>query len=92
MAPASVISTLIKGFGVRMQIIRTLLHIYIYLLIFDAIFSFFPDLNKHIWRQKLKKICDYSCDNIRRFLPKHLPFDFSPIIVILMINIFILLW
>ena len=75
-----------------MQVIRTLLQVYIYLLIFDAIFSFFPNLNNQIWRQKLKQICDYSCDYIRRYLPKHLPFDFSPIIVILLIEIFKLLW
>ena len=75
-----------------MNVIRTLLEIYIYALIFDAILSFFPELQKHRWRRELKKICDYSCNPIRKFLPAHLPFDFSPLIAILIINLLIFLW
>ncbi len=75
-----------------MNVIRTILEIYIYALIFDAIFSFFPDLMKHKWRQKHKEICDYTCNPIRKRLPPHLPFDFSPLIVILLINFLMFLW
>ncbi len=74
------------------MIIRTVLQIYSYLLIFDAIFSFFPDLMKQNWRQQHKKICDYTCNPIRKRLPPHLPFDFSPILVILLINLLMFLW
>jgi uncharacterized protein YggT (Ycf19 family) len=74
------------------MIIRTLLDVYIYVLIFDAIFSFFPDLMKHNWRRQHKRICDFTCNPIRKRLPMHLPFDFSPILVILLINLIIFLW
>ena len=75
-----------------MQVIRTILELYIYALIFDAIFSFFPNLQKQKWRQQLKKVCDYSCNPIRKYLPPHLPFDFSPILVILIIRLLMFLW
>lgn len=75
-----------------MMIIRTILEIYIYALIFDAIFSFFPELMKYGWRRKLKKVCDFSCNPIRKRLPPNLPFDFSPILVILLINFLMFLW
>lgn len=75
-----------------MMVIRTLLNLYTYALILDAIFSYFPDLNRYRWRRELKKICDYSCDPIRKKLPPHLPFDFSPILVILLINFLMFLW
>ncbi len=69
--------------------IRHLLKFYTVLLTIDAILSFFPQTNRYAWRSKLKKICDYTCDPVRRFLPTGLPFDFSPIIVIFSIYIFI---
>ena len=75
-----------------MNIIRTLLQLYVYSLIFDAILSFFPDLQRHKWRAQLKKICDVSCNPIRKLLPPNLPFDFSPILVILIINLLMFLW
>lgn len=75
-----------------MMIIRTLLKIYIYALIFDAIFSYFPELEKHQWRRQLRKICNYTCEPIRKRLPPTLPFDFSPLIVILLINLLMFLW
>jgi len=69
--------------------IRFLLKLYTILLMIDAILSFFPQTNKFAWRQKLKKISDYTCDPVRRFLPLGLAFDFSPIVVIFLIYIFI---
>ncbi|MBC7537802.1 MAG: YggT family protein [Bacteriovorax sp.] len=75
-----------------MNVIQTLLKLYIYALIFDAILSFFPELQKHKWRRQLKRICDYSCDPIRKYLPPSLPFDFSPILVIFIIQLLMFLW
>ncbi|MGZ3787022.1 MAG: YggT family protein [Bacteriovorax sp.] len=72
--------------------IRLLLKIYMYALIFDAIFSYFPELEKYQWRKVLRKGCNYTCDPIRKRLPAHLPFDFSPLLVILLINLLIFLW
>lgn len=75
-----------------MNVIRTLLQIYIYALIFEAILSFFPEMEKHKWRRQLRKICDYTCNPIRKVLPPNLPFDFSPLLVILIINLLMFLW
>lgn len=76
--------------------IRLLISIYIFLLIAEAILSYFPQTMQYIWRKKLKKICDYSCDPVRRALPHHLPVDFSPMIVIfglyLFMEVFQFLW
>lgn len=74
------------------MIIRSLLNLYVCALILDAIFSYFPDLTKYLWRRKLKQLCDLSCDPVRKRLPPHLPFDFSPLLVILIINLFMFLW
>lgn len=69
--------------------IRFLIRFYTVLLMSDAILSFFPQTMQHNWRRKLKKICDYSCNPIRKILPPGLPFDFSPMIVIFLSYIFI---
>lgn len=70
--------------------IRLIIRIYSVALMLDAIFSFFPELNRYPWRQNLKRICDYSCRPIRKFLPiTYLPFDFSPMIVIFLLYVFV---
>jgi uncharacterized protein YggT (Ycf19 family) len=69
-----------------------MLKIYSVLLMIDAILSYFPESQKWPIRQKLKKICDWSCDPIRKKLPAHLPFDLSPIVVIFLIYLLIALW
>ena len=74
------------------MVIRTLLQIYIYVLIADAILSYFPDLNAQNWRRQLKRAADYSCEHVRKKLPPHLPFDFSPILVIFAIELLLFLW
>jgi uncharacterized protein YggT (Ycf19 family) len=75
-----------------MMVIRTLLQIYIYVLIADAILSYFPELLKHKWRRELKKAADFSCNPIRQRLPEHLPIDLSPILVIFVIELLFFLW
>ncbi len=75
-----------------MSIIRTLLELYMLALIVDAICSYFPQLEKHKWRRELHKICNYSCEPIRKKLPPNLPLDFSPFIVILLIQLLMFLW
>lgn len=69
--------------------IRFLIKLYTLALLIEAILSFFPETLKYEWRRKLKRICDKSCDPVRKYLPHHLPFDFSPLIVILGLYIFI---
>jgi uncharacterized protein YggT (Ycf19 family) len=69
--------------------IRFLIKFYTVLLTIHALLSFFPETYKYEWRVKLKKICDVTCDPVRKYLPATLPFDFSPIIVIFLLYIFI---
>lgn len=76
-----------------MAIIRTLLDIYIFIIIIDSILSFFPDYQRKEWRIKIKMIADYTCEPIRKKLPAHhFPIDPSPMIVILIIQLFKFLW
>ncbi len=76
-----------------MGIVRIILNLYIIVIIMDGILSFFPDFKAQDWRVKLKKLSDLSCGPIRRQLPNmHLPIDPSPLIVILLIQIFKILW
>lgn len=72
--------------------IRGLLYLYTILVLLDAILSFFPQFDREVWRKKLKAFADYSLDPIRKKLPAHLPYDFSPLIVIMLIQLIILLW
>jgi YggT family protein len=75
-----------------MMLIRTLLQLYIYVLVIDAILSYFPDLRQHNWRRQLKRAADLACDPIRKHLPTHLPIDLSPVLVILIIQLLFFLW
>jgi len=76
-----------------MPLIRTLLNLYIILLIVDSVLSYFPKFDMEDWRLKIKKFADYSLDPIRKKIPAHhLPIDISPIIVILIIQILKFLW
>lgn len=75
-----------------MSVIRTLLQFYIYILIADAILSYFPELERHEWRRKIRQICNYTCAPIRKRLPPNLPVDFSPLVVILLIQLLMFLW
>ncbi len=76
-----------------MPLIRTLLNLYIILLIADSLLSYFPKFDREDWRLKIKKIADYSLDPIRKKIPAHhLPIDISPIIVILIIQLIKFLW
>jgi YggT family protein len=72
--------------------IRVLLNVYILIVILDAILSFFPQFSKNQYRLYLKKISDYGLGPIRNKLPQNLPFDFSPLVLIALVQILILLW
>jgi uncharacterized protein YggT (Ycf19 family) len=72
--------------------IRLFIEIYIYLIVFDAILSFFPQVQDQKWVRGLRKIADYTLKPIRQALPPDLPIDPSPIIVILLLNLLKVLW
>ena len=72
--------------------IRALIQLYILLLVINAIISYVPSLRKHDWVAQLNKVCEYSCRHVRPYLPKDLPFDLSPLIVIVFLNLIMVLW
>jgi YggT family protein len=77
----------------QMPLIRTILNLYVMLLIIDSILSYFPQFDREKWRYQIKKIANYSLEPIRKKIPAHhLPIDISPIIVILIIQLVKFLW
>lgn len=72
--------------------IRTFLNFYIFLLIIDSVLSYIPSIKNQLWAIKVKKVADLSLSPIRKVLPPDLPFDLSPIIVILLIKMLETLW
>jgi YggT family protein len=67
--------------------IHALLQIFIYILIFDVIMSYFPDMRRQQWAQVLHKIADAPQKPIREMLPQGLPLDPTPMILIIGIQI-----
>ena len=72
--------------------IRIILNIYILVLIIDAVLSFLPEIRGKEIGQKIKFIADLTLKPIRKFLPSDLPFDLSPLIVIVGIKILMVIW
>ena len=72
--------------------IRALIQLYILLLVVNAFISYIPSLQKNQWVKELNKVCDFSCKPIRKYLPPDLPFDLSPLVVIVLLNLLMLLW
>ncbi|MBF0208432.1 MAG: YggT family protein [Oligoflexia bacterium] len=72
--------------------IRFLINIYVLVIITDAVLSYLPQFRHHQWVQFIKKLADYSLDPIRKLLPRDTPFDISPLIVIVILQLIIALW
>lgn len=72
--------------------IRIILNIYIFIIIIDTVLSYLPPFKDALWARKIRKIVDYTLAPIRKVLPPDLPFDISPIILILLIKMFEALW
>lgn len=69
--------------------IRFLIDVYIFVLIVDIILSYVPDLKGNQIVQIIRKMADASCRPVRKYLPPDLPIDFSPLIVILALRVFV---
>ena len=63
--------------------IRFLINVYILILIIDAVVSYAPDLKRYPAVQWINKIANYSLKHVRKYMPSDLPFDPSPLVVIL---------
>lgn len=72
--------------------IRSLLDLYILLLIVNAILSYFPKYGLYPVVQKINMAANFTCAPVRKYLPKDLPFDVSPLIVIFLIKLITVLW
>ncbi len=72
--------------------IRVLINLYIIVLIVGAILSYLPQVRHYKWAMYIRKISDYTLNPVRRYLPKDLPFDFSVIIVIILLKLIEELW
>ncbi len=72
--------------------IRFIINIYIVIVLADAILSYLPQFQDQNWAKSIRKIADYSTKPIRKILPADLPVDFSPLIVIFLLNLVKLLW
>jgi YggT family protein len=71
--------------------IAGILEIFILLTIIDAIVSFVPEpkVRTHPVVLQLKKIVDIPQKPIRKLMPPNIPFDPSPLIVILVLRMII---
>lgn len=72
--------------------IRFILNIYIVIIIVDAVLSFFPNLRSNQIVSQIRMVADLSQKPIRRFLPPDIPFDPSPLIVIVLIQVIMKIW
>jgi YggT family protein len=68
-------------------LIQEILRFYIFIIIADVILSYLPELRAQKWAQYIKKAADLTQKPIRDALPKNLPLDPSPMIVIFLINL-----
>lgn len=66
--------------------IDAILHILTLIIFFDVIMSYVPDLRNQEWARTLHQIADAPQKPIREILPKGLPLDPSPMIVIMIIQ------
>jgi YggT family protein len=57
------------------------------LIIFDIVLSYIPQARSQTWAQQLHKIADAPQKPIRDMLPRDIPFDPSPMIVIILIQV-----
>jgi YggT family protein len=72
--------------------IRALIQLYIFVLIIDVFLSFLPQLRGQSWAKAIRKAADLTCAPIRKVMPPDLPFDFSPLIVIMAFQLIRFLW
>jgi uncharacterized protein YggT (Ycf19 family) len=72
--------------------IRFFIKLYIYMLLVEALLSYFPQVRVYPWYRNMKKMCDFTLNPVRQMLPPDLPIDPSPLVVILLLNILMLIW
>lgn len=71
--------------------IHFLFQIFIYIIIIDVVLSYIPDLKGQKWAQIVHKIADTPQKPIRDLLPKGLPFDITPMVLIFIIQLILMI-
>ena len=66
--------------------IRFIIEAYIFVIIADVVLSYLPQLSGEEWRRQIKKAADFTCKPIREFMPQDLPFDLSPLVVMILLQ------
>ena len=72
--------------------IRILIDFYIFILVLNAILSYIPSIQKQQWVLFLKKASEFTCRPVRQYLPKDLPIDASPLVIIVLLNLIMAMW
>ncbi|MDA9189617.1 YggT family protein [bacterium] len=75
-----------------MGLISGLLNLYILVIIIDTILSYIPKYQYKSWVLKVRALADFTQKPIRKILPRDIPFDISPLVVILAIKLIQMLW
>lgn len=65
------------------QLLYLLLQLLIMITFVDVILSYFPDVRRYGWAQSLRRVADIFQRPIREKLPRDIPLDPSPIIIII---------
>lgn len=60
------------------------LQIFIYIIIADVLLSWVPDVRRQPWAQKLHQFANIPQKPIRDMLPKDIPLDPTPMIIIML--------
>ena len=63
------------------------LQIFIYIIIADVLLSWVPDVRRQPWAQKLHEFANIPQKPIRDMLPKDIPLDPTPMIIIMLCQI-----
>tara|TARA_B100000925_G_scaffold289318_1_gene271925 strand:+ start:2852 stop:3073 length:222 start_codon:yes stop_codon:yes gene_type:complete len=72
--------------------IRLLIQLYILILIINSFLSYVPSLRSQDWAAQINKVSELTCRYVRPYMPKDLPFDISPVVVIILLNLIMALW
>ncbi len=72
--------------------IRFLINLYTWIVLADVVLSYMPHYQHHEWAKFIKKAAGYSLNPVRKILPQDLPFDFSPVIVLIILQLIPALW
>ena len=65
------------------------INLFIVLTIVDAFGSFIPEISRHEYFLKLHQFVEIPQKPIRKMLPPNLPFDLSPMVVIVFLRLLI---